>query len=241
MNEIMSVAANGVQLTRTEIMEHLAAISNRQNTMNELTKKVNRYENEKKLLEAQEKRRSWTPPEKRGFFGKLLGKPDPYVEKTAEEMKQEFDQIEELRVKGIHENLLNIQTESLPLVIKVNSAMKECTKLFEMDYLPKAYRRDPIPMMLLCFMVNGRANTLTEAINLYHQTAHQNRLENLQREQLAELRTTRRLQAQLLEEQRAANEEMNAKLSQVASSARSTELAAWMNTFMTASILDKID
>lgn len=102
------------------------------------------------------------------------------------------------------------------------------------NILAAEYRKDMIPCVLYSFFLNGRANTLSEAINLFHVEMHQQN----------QIQEQERMREEILMHQNAILKQQNlnaARLSnQIEDAKNELELDIWLDSLYTAGQIDAL-
>lgn len=119
----------------------------------------------------------------------------------AQQEKEEDD-----RITNIYQEINQIRDEQFATI----NAMAELTELHRQEYekqiISPDYRDPEILELLLSYLFNNRANTLTEAINLYHEEMHRRQVEQMLNKQ------SRFAELQLKTQQQMARDNMRAQL-----------------------------
>jgi len=294
MAEPISVTRNGVELTRSEVIEYLVRVCAKKKEIADYQDEVKQFEKEKKFIEMQMGKKEYTgdpEPEISSFsfvtyaiifiaaatvgtiitqilkaiglsewFGVIallvcyvigfsipirIKRSDKKAHKVwvarapeREKAKAEFDKKERERMAPYTLKLSELADKRLSRSFEAQKLVQEYESLLVLDYLAQDYRKNDVPFILLCYFINGRANTLTEAVNLFHQESHQMRLEELQHQQME---SARRAHERMLAEQRSANRELNAKADEAVSAAKSAEFNSMLAAIFSAQTLDKVN
>lgn len=115
--------------------------------------------------------------------------------------RRQAEEAEDARVAKIEQELefLNEKYEVMhrcgPLILEL------CKKLAYMHVIAPDYRKSPTPETLAHYLRTNRANTLQEAVNLYHEEHFRQETLELQKKQLKELRYAASLQQTALRRQ----------------------------------------
>ena len=163
----------------------------------------------KLYLERQKERRPLPPvyemPPPTGFdlFGRKRREYENWLAQAPqrEARRRQAAEAEELRIAKAEEELseLNKKREIMhncgPLLLEL------CKKLNYMHVIAPDYRKTPVPEILANYLRANRANTLQEAVNLYHEEEFRREMLNLQKQQIIELRRAASLQQTALRRQ----------------------------------------
>ena len=244
--EIKSIAYNGEEITKRDLMLYL----NQMITLNEKARQW--LEHDSKEYQAridavylERKRRTYCErvvekptglaalsSSKRQEYRKWL-KEAPEREKE----RQKFEAEEDARQAEIEKRLQVLEAERKAGSLEARANAEKFMHVCLQQIIPPAYRKDDIPKILFLYLFNGRAHTLENAINLYHQELHYQKMQEIANEQVKQARADHYAQMQAIQEaaaeRRAALNEMKEEISSARRSIENiefnSEMLFWMN------------
>lgn len=165
------------------------------------------------LLATTERRKFYLPTKEKptGLSALSRKKKQEYQEwlSKANEREAELrrkEQEEDNRIASIHKEIEQLNKESFATI----NAMYELADMFEVEckkqIIAPDYRDKETLKKLLGYLYNGRANTLAEALNLFHEDKHREEIIGIMDEQ------TRIARAQYVSQQKAAEQQLRAQM-----------------------------
>ncbi len=150
--------------------------------------------------------------------------------------RKEKEKEESDRIGALNKQYNELQDEAFTDIVKMNTVALEYKKLMDRAVLAPDYRDGDIPHILLMYLFNGRANTLTEAVNLYHEEQHRMELLAIAQQQRREAYIAKQRELDLIWKQMELQREQTEHLAEIAQTsketrdvAKRTELLAWMD------------
>lgn len=120
-------------------------------------------------------------------------------EREAEQRR--FEEREDARIAGLNEEWKAIQMISVRERESARVIAERYTAHMLKQVIPPDYREDEAMRLLLGYLSNNRAHTLTDAINLYHQEQHWRAMEEIADQQRRDIQAAQQQQQRLLREQ----------------------------------------
>lgn len=203
-------------------------------------------ERAKKLraLRKEKKRRPYIMPQKeppRGLERLSLRKQREYKAWLAsaderETYRREHEEKEELRIAEVESRIAAIVSEQEADAALLESLETEHGELIALDVLSGEYTATEPMVTIARFLAQNRADTLMEAINLYHQELHWQRMEDIASEQRnAALAMQKQQQLQQRRQQRYMEQmaaEQNARLDSIQQSADEARFFSELNFWL---------
>lgn len=243
--ETISIAYNGDQITKRELLLYL-------NEMISLWEKCKQWERDRDDIRAREdavslqcKRRTYYEPvvEKPTGLAALSGSKrreyQRWLDSAPERQRkrEQFETEEDARLAALEAKRKELEQEYNHGFSEALAAAKQFQQVCWRHILPPEYRKDDIPKILFLYLYNGRAHTLTDAINLYHQELHYRKLEDIAREQARQAQASHYAQMQAISDAAREHAQAMAELKEEAASARrsieniefNTEMMFWLN------------
>lgn len=229
---IPSVVYNGNTITKIELMMYLRnAILLKQEIDEKLQQKKER-EKELSVLELEKQRRpvgqtsymekptglrALFPSEKRAYQQWLADAP------KREKEKQELEEAESERVRAVQEKYYQVFDQNLKETYKTTELVNKYNAMLGQHIIAPEYRQEPIMQTILLYLFENRAQTLAEAVNLYREEEHRNKMQCLAEEQLHQTELARREQQRLALQQMEMQQE---RFDQIARELEETKKAA---------------
>lgn len=246
----LSIVYNGDRMDKVSLMLYLNELIRMRNQLEKMfAENRARREQVSALSQASQRRTFPQPPEMREPSGLAVLSPakwreyENWVARAPERAwkRRQQEEAEDRRIEGLQQEIAALQRQSDVTRKAIQTLsdiyMQHCQK----QILPPEYREPGIPEQLLKLLFNGRAHTLTDAINLYHEEQHrarmvrlaeqQNRkLDQLMEQQEALAWQQMQLQLEQLEEQRALREQVSALSGTVDQTAHTLETIRFFET-----------
>lgn len=206
---IPSTVYNGDTMTKLEVMEYLCEMAM-------FWKEFDQYEEQRRKIRAkmdanlmQQKRRSFPLVERERPTGLAALSPRKrreyeYWLSKVDERKREKERLEaeeDVRIETLCKQWRELELEHNAVYVKEQKLTEDFKELCFRHILAPDYRKRGIPELLLCYLYNGRAHTLTDAINLYHQELHWGKMEEIAKDQARQVQASLYYQEQTLREQ----------------------------------------
>lgn len=237
----ISIVYNGEQMTKPELMAYLYEVTRYKKEFEKF--ELRRVEREKQLqtLEVQSKcRRTFPmayrePPKglerlssrKKAEYQRWL---DDAPKREAERQRKEKEEAERIAVlKKQYQEMLN---EALDDAAKMNGMVKEYEKLVLKQVIAPDYRAGDIPQTLLMYLFNGRANTLAEAVNIYHEEMHRIEMKTIAEQQRRDAYIAQQRQLDMAWQQLEAQREQSEQLAAIAKASEETRDAVKNTEFL---------
>ncbi|MBQ9679175.1 MAG: hypothetical protein IJV48_00620 [Ruminococcus sp.] len=213
----LSVCYNGKYITKAELILYLYEIIDLKKEADGFPKLIDEHNKELNQLELLMTRRKIFMPvvEKPTGFTALSGKRKREYQQwlnTTDQREKErmrLEAEEDARIAKIKKRREKIMDEDFKMMGRMNYVGNRYKELIALNVIALQYRLDNIPELLLNYLFSGRAMTLSEAINIYHEEMHRMQMMLLSQEQLVEVKRMRReqmdmawQQMQVLKEQR---------------------------------------
>lgn len=207
--ETISVAYNGQEITKLELMLHLQKQITLYEKAHQGLEHVNKeLEAKKAALNIEKKRRTLyqsTMEKPRGLAALSARNRQTYEQWLAEapkraQEKAAFEAEEDKRIAAVDEKLEELGKEQARCLSEALDYSAEYVDVCAQHIIPPDYREGDIPKILFLYLYNGRAHTLQDAINLYHQELHYQKLEDIAREQARQAKNDHYAQMQAMQE-----------------------------------------
>lgn len=195
--ETVSIAYNGHEMTKLEVMTYLdKLITAYEKATRGFEKTRDEINARREKLYIDLKRRTYYEPvvEKPTGLAALSGKKrrayDRWLLEAPKRAKEkaDFEAAEDRRIAPISKELDEVEQQLDQCYDQAKADAQEFADLCAQHIIAPAYRKDDIPKILFLYLYNGRAHTLQDAINLYHQELHNQKMEDIAREQAAQAR-----------------------------------------------------
>ncbi len=200
---------NGDMWTKVDLIQYIDKAIKLQVQFEARMETLHEHYDRQEFIRSQKKRRTISFPvvEKPTGLASLSRSKNKRYEKwlsEAPQREQELKSFEEKENNRIGE--LVKEEEALDLLVaNERNYLFKLTEEFKNHMLrqiiPPDYRNNDILRLLLSYLMDNRAHTLTDAINLYHQEKHWKSLENIAAQQKNEIRRAREEQEALMREQ----------------------------------------
>lgn len=232
----ISIAYSGAQMTKMEVMAFLYEAARYQKEFKQYEGRKAERDKRLQTLEVQVKGRRTFPKEtpmqppsglarfssrKQREYQTWLAEA-PMREKTRQRKEAE----EAARIEGLQKQYSDLQSEALEDAVNMNVLAAEYKDLLAKQVIAPDYQKFDVPEMLLMYLFNARANTLAEAINIYHEEMYRMEMRSLAEQQRQEARAAQRRQAALAMQQLEAQREQAAHLLEAEKSAKAARAAA---------------
>lgn len=202
---VMSVCYNGKQLTKAEIILYLHEIIKVKKEIQELSNVNDNVRKEIKALEALMVRQTVYMPvveKPRGLASLSKKRKQEYQqwllsEPQREEERARLEAKEDERIAKLKKRVKTLHDESWERTQNGFSLSKKYTELMQLHIIAPEYRKDNIPELLLNYLLGGRASTLAEALNIYHEEEHRMQMLSIAQKQLYEARKAQQAQLDL--------------------------------------------
>lgn len=206
-----SVVYNGEIMTKIEVLLYLRDASDMKREINERLAALEECERQKRAAEKEMQRRPIQAlPEMEkptGLAALMPGRKQEYERwlrdapwREEERVRREAE--EDRRVEAAKRRYSELSDQCWTDTL----AARELSGRYKAHMLRQVihpdYRKDGVPEMLFLYLMNGRAQTLTEAQNLYHEEQYRSAMLSQMQEQ------TRQIERARIEQQRAAREMM---------------------------------
>jgi hypothetical protein len=143
-----------------------------------------------------------------------------------EEEKKRKEEEENKRIAGLREQYNKISGEALQDSGQMLAEAKKFEELMLRQVIAPDYREGDIPQRLLMYLFNGRANTLAEAINVYHDEEYRMEMKMLAIQQQEEAKAAMQRQLSIAWQQLETQREQAENLAAIAKSSEETRKAA---------------
>lgn len=235
---IPSYAYNGDTMTKLEVMQYLCSLTKKQKEFEETQKRSKLRSQRRHSLSQGLNRKTFDFPvmeKPTGFFNRkkeleyrswLANAP------AREARKAQLEAQEDARIAADKQEIQRLNQENDEDYARAKILVEEIKTLFQRQILPPGYRMDNIPGILLFYLFNCRANTLTEAINLYHQELHCQKMEDIAAEQLEMAKRSYQIQEEILASQERTEYMTRESLSKMSYEMEKTRKAAENASFM---------
>ena len=198
----LSVCYNGKSLTKAELLLYLYEIIDLRKEADELPKESERNEAEINQIKFLMKRKQvFIPVMKKPTGFAALSKRrmreyqkwlDDAPSREEERKRKEAEEVQ--RIAGLRERYNEAMNKSFDLMHRMNYVGNKYKELMALNVLAPQYRVNHIPEQLLEYLFSGRAMTLSEALNIYHEEQHRTQMMSLAQQQLAEVKRARQEQ-----------------------------------------------
>lgn len=143
-----------------------------------------------------------------------------------EEEKRQKEEEENKRIEGLKSQYDKLTDEALEDSVQMVEKANKFKELMLRQVIAPDYRDGDIPQLLLMYLFNGRANTLTEAINVYHEEMHRLEMKTIAEQQQREARKALQHQIDLAWQNMEIQREQAETLAEIAKSSEETKNAA---------------
>lgn len=242
--QTVSIVYSGAQMTKAELLAYLYEITRCKKEFEDFSHRSEERKKQINALEVQTRRRTFPmeyrePP--RGFAALSRRKKQNYQtwlnaapSRETEHKRREAE--EDARIAALHKQIAQLQDEELRDTGRTLALSNKYKDHMMRQVLAPDYRQGDIPQLLLTYLFNGRAQTLTEAINLYHEEKYRLDMRNLAEQQRREMLANQQRQLnmawQQMEMQRQ-QVELQQKTLETAKEARTAaknaEFLSWLN------------
>lgn len=232
----ISIAYNGTQMTKLEVMAFLYEVVRYQKEFTQYEERKIKRDKLLQTLEVQVKGRRTFPKEipmappsglarfssrkQREYQTWLLDAP------RREEMRQRKEAEEAARIENLQKQYDDLEREALEDSTSMLVLAEEYRALLAKQVIAPDYQQFDVPEMLLMYLFNARANTLAEAINIYHEEMYRMQMRSIAEQQQQEARAAARKQTALAMQQLEAQREQAVQLLEIEKSAEAAEVAA---------------
>ncbi len=182
---------NGATVNKLTLMEYLQRVDQLERAILNLNRCKEQTERRIFALEQEAKRRSIPLPTKEkpsGLSGRFGQKKREYERWLAEAPQrkaawEEACRQEEQRVQDVNRTIEQLRAENEERLALGKQFIEKYRDLLVLHVLPPDYRLGGIPGLLLSYLMNNRADTLSQAISLYHEEQYREEMVSLAREQ----------------------------------------------------------
>lgn len=229
---IESVVYNGDIMSKIDVMIYLRDTIALKKEIDKCMQNVEVRDERLRILEIERKRRTITmpPPMQKptGFAALFSANQRAYEKWLSEAPEREKERLrleeeEEQRVTKLKKEYSSLQDENFAELGYAHKLVKQYTEQMQRQIIAPNYRDVHILETLLLYLFNNRAQTLTDAINLYHEEQHRLTMQNLAEQQRRQIEIAREEQMRLAWQQMESQRE---QLQQIAKSAKEAEEAA---------------
>ncbi|MBR6413801.1 MAG: hypothetical protein IKS21_04225 [Oscillospiraceae bacterium] len=245
--QMLSVCYNGKQITRAELILYLFEITNLKKEVQTLLQKGERGRKEIKALEALEVRQPVYMPvvekpkglsllsrrRKREYQAWLASAPQQ------EEERRRLEEKESARIAEVKERKNKLIDDGWQEMERAKKLAKKYEELCCLQIIAPQYRKERIPEILLTYLFEGRAMTLSEALNLYHEEEHRMQMLSIAKQQLVEARQAQAMQLELawqqlevLNETKKLQQQALDAANEAKSAAKNAEFYSFLNLIM---------
>ena len=201
----LSVCYNGKSLTKAELLLYLYEIIDLKKEADELPAASKQNEAEINQIKHLMKRKQVFIPvmEKPTGLAALSRRRKREYQQwlddapRREEERKRKEAEEDQRIAGLKVRYDAAINKSFDLMHRMNYVGNRYKDLMALNILAPQYRTGDIPAQLLDYLFSGRAMTLSEALNIYHEEQHRMQMMSLAQQQLAEIRKARREQLEM--------------------------------------------
>lgn len=240
----ISIAYSGAQMTKMEVMAFLYEAARYQKEFKQYEGRKAERDKRLQTLEVQVKGRRTFPKEtpmqppselprfstrrRREYQARQQREYQTWLAEAPmrEEARQRKQAEEDARIEGLKKQYSDLQSEALEDAVNMNVLAAEYKDLLAKQVIAPDYQKFDVPEMLLMYLFNARANTLAEAINIYHEEMYRMEMRSLAEQQRQEARAAQRRQAALAMQQLEAQREQAAHLLEAEKSAKAARAAA---------------
>lgn len=203
---ISSVVYNGNTMKKIELMVYLRNVILLKKEIDENLQQINERKKEISVLELEKERRpirqtsymekptgllALFPSQKRAYEKWLLDAP------KREREKQALEKAETERVKEVQEKYNLLVDKNFDHIHKTTDLVNKYNTMLEQHIIAPEYREEHIMQTILLYLFENRAQTYAEAINIYREEEHRNKMQYLAEEQLRQSELARREQQEL--------------------------------------------
>lgn len=242
--EIPSIVYNGKMMTKAELVLYLFDLTDMKREIDDLMYKMTHTDPREDYLKSQLKRREYHAPymeKPKGLAALSKKKKEEYqrwlddAPKREEERKRKEAE-ETARIAEVKKELDAINKEGFARIGRAQELGEKYKELLLMHILAPEYRKDNIPEILLQYLWSGRAHTLTDAINLYHEELYRMEMRSIAEQQLKEARAAQQKQLDIawqqmreLKEQRVLQERALEAAEEAKKAAKSAEFISYVH------------
>lgn len=237
----ISIVYNGDTMTKIEVMLYLANVIRISKEFHEFMARRDEYNKKIDAVKSQMKRRTYYVSEMSepvGLERLFPSRMRAYKQWLADEPKRKkekkkFEKSEDKRIADLQNKVKELEQERNEDYKENYHWAGDFEREMTRHIIAPEYRKDGVPEILLFYLFNGRAQTLTDAINLYHQELHWSKMEDIAKEQSRQAQAAYyRQESMLLEQaqmQREQLQEMQNTADQALAAAKSAEFYSEMN------------
>lgn len=192
---IQSIVHNGNIMTKKELLIYFSEVMHILSDMEKAEQRIFNRRPQISALKLELKRRTFpmpykappsglaalSPKKKREYQNWLANAPQRDAEQRVKEAE------EDLRIKAVEEKLSVLEKQQEADAILAVSKETEYVNKLDEGILPDEYAKQKSMKAIIQYLITDRAHTLTDAINLYCQEQHWERLEKIALEQKKEL------------------------------------------------------
>lgn len=243
----ISIAYNGEHMSKPELMAYLYEVTRYKKEFESYDLRKREREKQLQTLEVQTKcRRTFPvdyrePPKglsrlssrKRMEYQRWL---DDAPKREAERKRKEKEENE--RIAVLKKQYSTLQDEAFQDATQMAVVAKNFKELMLKQVIAPDYRDGNIPETLLMYLFNGRANTLAEAINIYHEEVHRMEMKAIAEQQRRDAYLAQQRQLDMTWQQLEAQREQAEQMASIAkaseetkNAAKNAELLMWLNYF----------
>ncbi len=239
----VSVTYNGDTMTKRELIAYLNTVIKTKEKIDEIARRNDFLRTRNDALGNEQRRRAAPPGEivmkPTGLAALSKRKKKEYEAwlSRAEERKNErllWEKKEDERLASLQEEINRNNNEIFSNLNTMWELAEQYKKLVFMHVIAPEYREDSIIEKLLSYLLSSRAQTLAEALNIYHEELYRESMLNLQKEKIRQEEKSQQrmevaLQSMLRQQAKAQQEYMEAHTAQMrelAEEARQTRKAA---------------
>lgn len=189
--DAVSVTYSGTTMTKKQLMLYLNSIIQIKRQIDECSDRMNMLRSKNAALSNETKRRC--PPDE-PFMHKPSGlaalskkKKKEYEDWLAKEDERKQTRLqwnlnENQRMQMVREEIERNDDEIFSKLNSMREQIEKYKELMQMHIIAPEYREENIVEKLLSYLMCSRAQTLTEALNVYHEEAYRDNMLNLQKE-----------------------------------------------------------
>ncbi len=240
----LSIVYNGKMMTKAELVLYLFDLTDLKREIDDLMYKMSHNDPREDYLKSQLKRREVIMPymeKPKGLAALSKRKKEEYQRwvndaPRREEERKRKEAEETARIEGVKKELDAITKEAFARIGRSQEIGKKYTDLLLMHVIAPEYRTDNIPELLLNYLWTGRAHTLTDAINIYHEEKYRLEMRAIAEQQLAEARVAQQRQLDIawqqmreLKEQRVLQERALEASEEAKKAAKNAEFISYLH------------
>lgn len=206
---IPSVVYNGQTMTKAELIMYLGELLDTKGVLEQIDQEQKLLKKEQDKLSHQCKRKQMVMPimpKPTGLAALSARKKREYEywlnnadQREAE--KKRFDEEEDKRIQLVEQKKDEVTNNIFKNIGKIHELVEHYQEMILRQIIPPDYRKGEIMTLLMDYLLNGRANTLTDALNLYHAEVHYGNMERLAAEKIQEDKKAYHYMRALAEEQ----------------------------------------